>query len=117
MRSLSSNTKKLLSTMTSNCILAATAFIVHRAVMIARRAPIAAPNEATALTAAPVNGVVLLLGETAPVPEAEGAEGEGAAAAVVVGWKRPRSAIFPVLGTFHGNSRHLVQEAESMQIH
>ena len=46
----------------------------------------AAPTEATALTAAPVNGVVLLLGVTAPVPDADGAEAAGAAAAVVVGW-------------------------------
>lgn len=51
--------------------------------MIARRAPIAAPTEATDCAAAPVNGVVLLMGVTAPVPD--GLEAEGAGAALVVG--------------------------------
>jgi len=55
----------------------------HRAEMMARRAPIAAPTEATVLTAAPVKGVVLLLGVVAPVPDADGAEATGAAVAEV----------------------------------
>ena len=59
--------------------------INHRTEMMARSAPMAAPTEATVLTAAPVKGVVLLLGVTAPVPDADGTEAAGAAAAVVVG--------------------------------
>jgi len=51
--------------------------------MMARRAPIAAPTEATVLAAAPVKGVVLLLGVVAPVPDADGAEATGAAVAEV----------------------------------
>ena len=53
--------------------------------MIARRAPTTALREAIALTPVPVKGVVLLLGETAPVPEADGAEAAGDAGTVVVG--------------------------------
>ena len=51
----------------------------------AMRAPMKPPADATALTAAPVKGVVLLLGVTAPVPEADGAEAAGDATAVVNG--------------------------------
>ena len=53
-----------------------------------------APTEATALTAAPVKGVVLLLGVTPPVPVPDGAETIGAApVAVVVGCKTTVSAM------------------------
>ena len=60
---------------------------------MATRTLIAAPTDATALTAAPVKGVVLLLGVTAPVPDADGADATGAAAAVVVGYGMSSSAL------------------------
>lgn len=53
--------------------------------MRAMIAPIRPPTEATALTAAPVNGTVLPLGRMAPVPDGEDATGAAAAVEDEVG--------------------------------
>lgn len=51
----------------------------YKAAITTMKAPMMPPTEATALAAAPVNGVMLPLGLTAPVPDGE--DGTGAAAA------------------------------------
>ncbi len=57
----------------------------YKAAMTARKAVTMPPAEAMALTAAPVNGVVLPLGVTAPVPDGEDAMGAAATADDEVG--------------------------------
>lgn len=73
-----------LTFMTFRCVKSFLARTNYRAAMIATNAPRTAAAEAMALTAAPVNGAVLPLALTAPVPDADGEEATGAAAAVVL---------------------------------
>lgn len=57
---------------------------IYRAAIITTNAPRTAATETTAWTAAPVNGAVLPLALTAPVPDADGEEATGAAAVVLL---------------------------------